>query len=187
MLQRQDRLYFKFLLASNRATDPVELILCCWEAGISARVLAFGRMKLTWEGNRKKEQGNEAPTSNCCRTGSQCPSRRLTSNHEKTSDSRRLELQWSKSSASDGLEHMVIANPVLAQSVFHRNAFACNVNETLLLSTARALVSLGLRDLGYNYVVLDDCWSAGRNASGYLVEDPEKFPSVRTPSSVYLL
>jgi alpha-galactosidase len=35
---------------------------------------------------------------------------------------------------------------------------------------------LGLRDLGYNYVVLDDCWSENRGDDGFLVEDFEKFP-----------
>jgi alpha-galactosidase len=53
------------------------------------------------------------------------------------------------------------------------NAFQCEVNETLLLDTARKMVSLGLRDAGYNYIVLDDCWSIGRNSSGYLVENRE--------------
>ena len=49
------------------------------------------------------------------------------------------------------------------------NAFQCNVNESLLLNTARAMTDYGLRDLGYDYVVLDDCWSIGRNSTGYLV------------------
>ena len=49
------------------------------------------------------------------------------------------------------------------------NAFQCNVNESLLLDTARAMVNFGLRDLGYQYIILDDCWSSGRNSSGYLI------------------
>ncbi|KAF2089790.1 glycoside hydrolase family 27 protein [Saccharata proteae CBS 121410] len=57
------------------------------------------------------------------------------------------------------------------------NAFGCDVSESLLLNTAQAMVDYGLRDLGYNYVVLDDCWSSGRNESGYLVEDTTKFPN----------
>lgn len=57
------------------------------------------------------------------------------------------------------------------------NAFACNVNESLLLNTASAMVKYGLKDLGYDHVVLDDCWSIGRNSSGYLVHDPTKFPN----------
>jgi alpha-galactosidase len=47
----------------------------------------------------------------------------------------------------------------------------------VILNAAEKIVSLGFKDLGYEYVVLDDCWSAGRNASGYLVPNAEKFPS----------
>ncbi|KAH7138310.1 glycoside hydrolase superfamily [Dendryphion nanum] len=61
------------------------------------------------------------------------------------------------------------------------NAFHCDVNESLLLDTAQAMVDFGLRDLGYDYIVLDDCWSIGRNSSGYLVPDPLKFPSGMKP------
>ncbi|OAF99565.1 alpha-galactosidase [Paraphaeosphaeria sporulosa] len=57
------------------------------------------------------------------------------------------------------------------------NAFGCDADEELLLSSARHLVDFGLRDLGYNIISLDDCWSIGRNSSGYLVESPIKFPS----------
>ena len=35
----------------------------------------------------------------------------------------------------------------------------------------------GLRDVGYNYVVLDDCWSAGRGGDGHLIVDTDKFPN----------
>lgn len=51
------------------------------------------------------------------------------------------------------------------------NAFHCDVNESLLLTTAQDMIDYGLRDLGYNYIVLDDCWAVGRNETGYLVED----------------
>tara|TARA_R110002003_G_scaffold68_17_gene6218 strand:+ start:2863 stop:3279 length:417 start_codon:yes stop_codon:yes gene_type:complete len=51
------------------------------------------------------------------------------------------------------------------------NAFHCDVNESLLLSTAQDMVDYGLRDLGYDHIVLDDCWAVGRNESGYLVAD----------------
>jgi alpha-galactosidase len=51
------------------------------------------------------------------------------------------------------------------------------MNETVILEAARRIVSLGFKDLGYEYVVMDDCWSAGRNATGYLVPDPQKFPN----------
>jgi alpha-galactosidase len=40
-----------------------------------------------------------------------------------------------------------------------------------LLDTAQDMVDLGLRDLGYNYIVLDDCVNVARNESGYLIAD----------------
>lgn len=57
------------------------------------------------------------------------------------------------------------------------NSFACSLNETVILDAAERIVSLGFKDLGYDYVVIDDCWSAGRNKSGYLVVDEVKFPN----------
>ncbi|KAK9365069.1 glycoside hydrolase superfamily [Lipomyces kononenkoae] len=57
------------------------------------------------------------------------------------------------------------------------NAYACNVSETMLLSTAAKVAALGLRDSGYQYIVLDDCWSNGRDHNGELQPDREKFPS----------
>jgi alpha-galactosidase len=57
------------------------------------------------------------------------------------------------------------------------NHYACNISETLIKSTADALVSTGLRDIGYNYLNLDDCWALNRTANGTIVADPAAFPS----------
>ena len=56
------------------------------------------------------------------------------------------------------------------------NSLGCDVSESLLLDTASKLVTSGLRDVGYNYVVLDDCWSDGRDSAGYLRADEQRFP-----------
>ena len=57
------------------------------------------------------------------------------------------------------------------------NAFGCDVDQELLLDTAQLLVDYGLRDLGYNYVVLDDCWAnMERSDNGSLVANATKFP-----------
>jgi alpha-galactosidase len=57
------------------------------------------------------------------------------------------------------------------------NAFGCNVNEQLVEQTADFLASSGLRDAGYTYVNIDDCWMASqRGSNGSLVPDPVKFP-----------
>jgi len=55
--------------------------------------------------------------------------------------------------------------------------FFCNIDEKLIKQTADALVSSGMRDAGYNYVNLDDCWlDHNRDADGNLQADPTKFP-----------
>ena len=58
------------------------------------------------------------------------------------------------------------------------NTFASNINETLIKETAEVMIATGMRDAGYVYIVLDDCWlSKERDAEGNLVADPVKFPS----------
>lgn len=45
------------------------------------------------------------------------------------------------------------------------------------MNTAKAFVDLGLKDLGFAYLNIDDCWSVKqRNSTGHLVADPSKFP-----------
>lgn len=57
------------------------------------------------------------------------------------------------------------------------NTFAENINEELILASADVFVSSGLKDAGYEYVVIDDCWALKeRDKDGRLVPDPEKFP-----------
>jgi hypothetical protein len=51
------------------------------------------------------------------------------------------------------------------------NALGCDVSEDLLLDTANKMVHIGLRDVGYNYVILDDCWNTGRYENGSLRPD----------------
>ncbi len=57
------------------------------------------------------------------------------------------------------------------------NKFGCNVSEQLIKDTADALVATGMRDAGYQYVVIDDCWQVSRAADGTIVADPQRFPS----------
>ncbi len=57
------------------------------------------------------------------------------------------------------------------------NAFGCDVSATLIEQTADVMVTSGLRDAGYRYVNIDDCWSLrDRDSDGLLVPDPAKFP-----------
>ncbi|MCW2945287.1 MAG: hypothetical protein JWR24_2004 [Actinoallomurus sp.] len=58
------------------------------------------------------------------------------------------------------------------------NAFGCSVDEQLVEQTADAFVTSGLRDAGYKYLNMDDCWALPtRDADGNLVANPAKFPS----------
>lgn len=57
------------------------------------------------------------------------------------------------------------------------NKFHCDISESLILEQADALIASGLRDVGYDTLVLDDCWEGPRDASGRLTSDPEHFPS----------
>jgi alpha-galactosidase len=58
------------------------------------------------------------------------------------------------------------------------NTFGCNSNDALIRAVADALVSSGMAAAGYQYVNLDDCWSARtRGPDGTLQPDPAKFPN----------
>src|SRR5215470_2752661 len=57
------------------------------------------------------------------------------------------------------------------------NKFHCNVSEDLIKGMADAMVSSGMKDAGYQYVVIDDCWQVSRDASGNIVADLQRFPS----------
>ncbi len=57
------------------------------------------------------------------------------------------------------------------------NTFAGNCSEALVKETADAIIANGMRDAGYTYIVVDDCWeNKERDAEGNLVPDPAKFP-----------
>ena len=57
------------------------------------------------------------------------------------------------------------------------NTFGAAINEQLIFDTADKMVETGLLELGYEYLVIDDCWSLKeRDENGRMVADPEKFP-----------
>jgi alpha-galactosidase len=57
------------------------------------------------------------------------------------------------------------------------NTFTTNINEKLVKEMAEALISSGMQEAGYEYIVLDDGWETkNRDPNGNLVPDPRKFP-----------
>lgn len=57
------------------------------------------------------------------------------------------------------------------------NIYACDINEKLIREVADAMVDRGLKDAGYEYVVIDDCWHGTRDSLGFITADSAKFPS----------
>lgn len=58
------------------------------------------------------------------------------------------------------------------------NTFTWDINEQLIRDVADRFVTEGYKEAGYEYIVIDDCWSLKeRDEEGRLVPDPKKFPS----------
>lgn len=57
------------------------------------------------------------------------------------------------------------------------NKFSCNIDEQLIHKMADAMVASGMKDAGYQYIVIDDCWHGVRDADGFIQPDPKRFPS----------
>jgi alpha-galactosidase len=57
------------------------------------------------------------------------------------------------------------------------NTFTWDINEQLIRDVADKFVNDGYKDAGYEYVVIDDCWSLKeRDKNGKIAVDPQKFP-----------
>ena len=57
------------------------------------------------------------------------------------------------------------------------NKFQGNIDEDIIKGMADAMVSSGLRDAGYTYINIDDCWHGQRDADGFIQPDPKHFPN----------
>jgi alpha-galactosidase len=57
------------------------------------------------------------------------------------------------------------------------NKFQCDVSEELIRETADAMATNGMKDAGYQYINIDDCWQGQRDAQGFIQPDPKRFPS----------
>jgi alpha-galactosidase len=57
------------------------------------------------------------------------------------------------------------------------NKFGCDVSEQLIKGMADTIAATGMKDAGYQYIVIDDCWQVSRDKSGNIVPDAQRFPS----------
>ena len=58
------------------------------------------------------------------------------------------------------------------------NTFGKDINDSLIRQIADTMVEKGYLEAGYEYLIIDDCWSLKeRDNIGNLVPDPEKFPN----------
>jgi alpha-galactosidase len=76
--------------------------------------------------------------------------------------------------APAGASHLALTPPMGWNTW---NKFACNVSEDLVRGMADAVVKSGMKQAGYQYVIIDDCWQVGRDREGNILPDPERFPS----------
>jgi alpha-galactosidase len=57
------------------------------------------------------------------------------------------------------------------------NRYYCDINQTVIYTNTDSLIRLGLVELGYKYVNIDDCWlTKERDSQGHAIVDPATFP-----------
>ncbi len=58
------------------------------------------------------------------------------------------------------------------------NHFACDVSDAVVRAQAEAMVTTGMKSVGYTYILIDDCWQGTRDAAGY-IRPNAKFPDMK--------
>ena len=62
------------------------------------------------------------------------------------------------------------------------NTFGVDISESIILETARAMATNGLKDAGYTYVNIDDGFFWGHGEDGILRFHPQRFPNGMKPT-----
>eukprot|EP01060_Flectonema_neradi_P005024 TRINITY_DN1331_c0_g1_i7.p1 TRINITY_DN1331_c0_g1~~TRINITY_DN1331_c0_g1_i7.p1 ORF type:complete len:918 (+),score=238.62 TRINITY_DN1331_c0_g1_i7:41-2794(+) len=74
-----------------------------------------------------------------------------------------------------GVKEQPIQSPPLGFNSW--NFYHCNIDENTVKKVIDAMVANGMKDAGYQYVNIDDCWQVGRTSNGTIIPDPVRFPS----------
>ncbi|GAA2748744.1 hypothetical protein GCM10010440_50330 [Kitasatospora cinereorecta] len=76
------------------------------------------------------------------------------------------------------VENTLARTPQMGFNNWNSTHCRAEFNEAMVKGIADIFVSQGLKDAGYTYVNLDDCWALpNRDAAGNLVPDPVRFPN----------
>ena len=87
----------------------------------------------------------------------------------------RKLLELAKPLASTGVKR-----PLMGWSSW--NTFGCEISEEVILGTARAMATNGLKAAGYTYVNIDDGFFGGHGEDGILRFNPRRFPNGMKPT-----
>ncbi|HBG69416.1 MAG TPA: alpha-galactosidase [Bacteroidales bacterium] len=66
------------------------------------------------------------------------------------------------------------------------NLVEANVSDEIIREIADSMVANGMRDAGFQYIIIDDFWVGGRDAHNKLFPDPIRFPHGIKPLSDYV-
>ncbi|WP_447642429.1 MULTISPECIES: glycoside hydrolase family 27 protein [Chitinophagaceae] len=85
-----------------------------------------------------------------------------------------VQLSWSQV-VNKKYDNILAPTPPMGYMTW--NFFADKITEADVKSLTDAMVSNGLRDLGFNYIFIDDGWQGGRDNRNNIIPDPVKFPT----------
>jgi Alpha galactosidase A len=71
---------------------------------------------------------------------------------------------------------MLAATPPMGWNSW--NLFACKVSDAVVRAAADAMATNGMKDAGYAYINIDDCWQGQRDAAGN-IHGNERFPDMK--------
>jgi alpha-galactosidase len=95
-----------------------------------------------------------------------------------TADTAAAEIATAAALPAYALPDGLARTPPMGFNNWNSTHCRAEFNEEMIKGIADIFVERGLKDAGYQYVNIDDCWALPqRDAQGNLVPDPERFPS----------